>query len=88
MSYFLTRKKVNNFDQKPWFDNECKNARKYYHRCRKKENIVKTIGNKTDMSTASKQYKKVIKQNLLKYKRRCNSKNVCVETQICILYKT
>jgi len=24
-------KKVNNFDQKPWFDNECKNARKYYH---------------------------------------------------------
>ena len=24
-------KKVNNFDQKPWFDNECKNARTYYH---------------------------------------------------------
>ena len=24
-------KKVNNFDQKHWFDNECKNARKYYH---------------------------------------------------------
>ena len=59
-------KKVNKFDQKPWFDNECKNARKYYHRCRKKYNMVKTIENKNDMSTASKQYKKVIKQNLLK----------------------
>ena len=36
--------------------------------------MVKTIEHKNDMSAASKQYKKVIKQNLLKYKRRCKSK--------------
>ena len=39
-------KKVNNFDQKPWFNNACKNARKQYHKCRKKYNMVKTIENK------------------------------------------
>ena len=33
------------------------------------------------MSTASEQYKKVIKQNLLKYKRRCKSKIANMRTK-------
>jgi len=37
--------------------------------------MVKTIENKNDISTAGTQYKKVIKQNQLKYKRRCERKH-------------
>ena len=43
--------------------------------------MVKTIENKNDMSTASEQYKKVIKQNLLKYKQRCKSKIANMRTK-------
>ena len=43
--------------------------------------MVKTIEHKNDMSTASKQYKKFIKQNLLKYKRRCKSKIADIRTR-------
>ena len=38
---------------------EHNNARKYYHRCRKKYNMVKTIDIKNDMATSSKPYKKL-----------------------------
>jgi len=43
--------------------------------------MVKTIEHKNDMSTASKQYKTVIKQNLLKYKQRCKSKIADMRTR-------
>ena len=43
--------------------------------------MVKTIENKNDMSTASKQYKTVIKQNLLKYNRCCISKIANMRTK-------
>ena len=54
---------------KKWFDNDCRSARKQYHRAKKSYSLLKNDVNYTNLKRASKQYKTAIKQSNLKYKR-------------------
>ena len=59
---------------KKWFDNDCRSARKQYHRAKKSYSLLKNDVNYTNLKRANKQYKTAIKKSNLKYKREFRNK--------------
>ncbi|KAL4236239.1 hypothetical protein ACF0H5_004627 [Mactra antiquata] len=54
---------------KVWFNDSCKTSRAHYHTCRRSFLSRKTNGDREEMTRASKQYEKVIRNAKLNFKR-------------------
>jgi len=63
-------KKKDSVNDKKWFNEDCKQARKAYHRNRRKYNHAKNESNKAEMLGSAKQYKRVMRENVVKFKRK------------------
>ena len=63
-------KKLNN----KWFDVNCKDARKSYHRAKRVYSNIQSADNMSCLKKSSKHYKKVIRHSVNKYKKSFNNK--------------
>ena len=67
------RIKINKI-HRPWFDQECLDARHEYHRIKNKLQKVKTLKNIAQLKNEAAMYKKVISRKKLEYQKSLNSK--------------
>ena len=55
---------------KPWFGTDCRRARFFFNRARKKYNKIKNVENKTNMLSAGKAYRKTVNKYFNKHRRK------------------
>jgi hypothetical protein len=67
---FSTKKQT----AKPWFDGNCKSARKLYHKSKKSYAKNNTLLNRQHYQRACKNYSKILKLSHRKYKQKCTER--------------
>ena len=67
-------KKKNDSRHKPWFKNECKIARKKYHRSKRTYMQNKNIDTQQEMKRNAKEYKKIMNKSIRKHRNEMKGK--------------